>query len=75
MSRDSHGRNLWRPMPRAESAGGDMADYERVTETPGNLIAICSDCETIIYRRVNLAKLEQVRGRLDITMPQVLPRI
>jgi len=22
MNRDSHGRNLWRPMPRAESAGG-----------------------------------------------------
>ncbi|MFA7269472.1 MAG: helix-turn-helix domain-containing protein [Sterolibacterium sp.] len=54
---------------------GDMADYEPVTETLGNLIAICSDCETIIYRRVNIAKLEQIRGKLDIRMPQALPHI
>lgn len=26
-------------------------------------------------RRVSLNKLEQVRGKLDITMPQALPRI
>jgi Helix-turn-helix domain len=49
---------------------GNMADYQPVTETLGNLIAICSDCEAMMYRRVSLAKLEQVRGKLDITMPQ-----
>ena len=52
-----------------------MADYQPITETLGNLIAICSECETIIYRRVNLTKLEHVRGKLDITMPQALPHI
>lgn len=57
-----------------KAPAGDMADYQPVTETLGNLIAICSDCEAIIYRRASLAKLEQIRGQLDITMPQALPR-
>jgi excisionase family DNA binding protein len=61
---------------RAPTApAGDMADYEAVTETLGNLVAICSACETLIYRRVSLAKLAQIRGKLDITMPQALPHI
>jgi excisionase family DNA binding protein len=77
-------KNKWTCQPgeiycvrcRAPKApAGDMADYQPVTETLGNLIAICSDCEAIIYRRVNLTKLEQVRGKLDITMPQALPHI
>ena len=59
--------------PRAPA--GDMADYEPVTATLGNLIAICPECEAMMYRRVSLAKLEQVRGKLDITMPQALPHI
>jgi excisionase family DNA binding protein len=58
-----------------KAPAGDMADYEPVTETLGNLTAICSDCEAMMYRRVSLAKLEQVRGKLDITMPQALPHI
>ena len=52
-----------------------MVDYEPVTATLGNRVAICSGCETMMYRRVNLAKLELVRGEMDITMPQALPRI
>ncbi len=49
---------------------GDMADYQPVTENLGNLIAICSDCDAIMYRRINLARLQkQVRGQLDITLP------
>ncbi len=49
---------------------GDMADYQPVTATLGNLVGICPCCDSMMYRRVNLAKLEQVRGKLDITMPQ-----
>lgn len=58
-----------------KAPAGDMADYEPVTATLGNLIAICSECEAMMYRRVSLVKLEQVRGKLDITMPQALPHI
>lgn len=52
-----------------------MVDYAPFAATLGNLVAICSGCETMMYRRVNLAKLELVRGEMDITMPQALPRI
>lgn len=58
-----------------KAPAGDMADYEPVTATLGNLIAICSECGAMMYRRVSLAKLEQVHGKLDIKMPQALPHI
>lgn len=54
---------------------GNMADYRVITEKIGNLEAICPDCDKIINRRVSLAKLELVRGNLDITMPQALQRL
>jgi len=41
-----------------------------VTKVLGNLVGICPVCEALIYRRVNVARLEQVRGNLDITRPQ-----
>ena len=54
---------------------GDMAEYQPVTTALGNLIGICPRCESIMYRRVNWAKLEQIRGKLDITVPQGLSHI
>jgi len=59
----------------ARSPAGDMADYEPLTETQGNLIGICPRCEITIYRHVSLAKLEQIRGQLDVTIPQALRHI
>jgi hypothetical protein len=52
-----------------------MADYLPVTETIGNLIAICPDCNSIMNRRVNLAKLGLVQGKMDISFPQALRRV
>jgi hypothetical protein len=54
---------------------GAVAECRPVTETVGNLTAICPDCECIINRRVSLAKLGQIRGRMDITFPQAQPHI
>jgi hypothetical protein len=51
---------------------GDMADYVPVAERFGNLEAICPDCDSIMNRRVSMAKLVQVRGKLDITFRQGL---
>jgi excisionase family DNA binding protein len=59
--------------PRKPAA--DMADYEPLTQAQGNLIGICSHCETIIYRRVSLTKLALVRGNLDISVPKALEHI
>ncbi|MBU1404547.1 MAG: helix-turn-helix domain-containing protein [Proteobacteria bacterium] len=54
---------------------GDMAEYSPVTEKFGNLTAICPDCNSIMNRRVSLAKLEQVCGEMEITVPQALRHI
>lgn len=52
-----------------------MADCRIITEKIGNLEAICPDCDKIMNRRVSLSKLEQVRGKLHITLPQALEHI
>ena len=54
--------------PKAPAIG--MVDYEPKTATIGNLISMCPDCGTIMNRRASLAKLEQFRGHMDITLPQ-----
>ena len=60
---------------KPQSPAGNMADYKPVTATRGNLIGICPSCDAMIYRCVTLAKLNVVRWKLDITMPQALPHI
>lgn len=59
--------------PRAPAGG--MAEYQPLNSSLGNLVGICPSCESMIYRRVNPARLEQVRGKLDITMPKAPPHI
>jgi excisionase family DNA binding protein len=59
--------------PRAPA--GDMADYQPLTSTLGNLIGMCPKCEAMMYRRISLDRLEQVRGKLEVTLPQALPHI
>jgi excisionase family DNA binding protein len=58
-----------------KSPAGDMADYQPATPTLGNLIGICPSCETMMYRRASLAKLEQIRGKLEIKVPEALRHI
>lgn len=54
---------------------GNMADYQAVSDTQGTLVGMCPTCHILIYRRVSLAKLDQIRGQLDITMPKALRHI
>ncbi|HCC55382.1 MAG TPA: DNA-binding protein [Desulfobulbaceae bacterium] len=54
--------------PKLPAAG--MADYTPVTEKFGNLTAICPACHTIMNQRVSLAKIDQIRGIMDISFPQ-----
>ena len=56
-------------------AAGDMADYVPQTEKLGMLKAICPDCHTMMNRRVSIAKLGQVRGKLAITFPLGLDQV
>ncbi|MGH9692487.1 MAG: hypothetical protein ACRD4C_15670 [Candidatus Acidiferrales bacterium] len=46
---------------------GDMAEYPPITETLGNLMGICPDCDAMIFRRASKAKQAEIRGKLDIT--------
>ncbi|MHB8165288.1 MAG: helix-turn-helix domain-containing protein [Sulfuricella sp.] len=55
---------------RAPNKPDGEVEYQPKTATLGNLVGICPACYTIMNRRVSLAKLEQVRGQMDITMPQ-----
>ena len=52
-----------------------MAEYEPVTEKFGNLVAICPDCGAIMNRRVSLARIDQMRGVMDISFPQALEHL
>jgi hypothetical protein len=51
---------------------GDMAEYKPITVKFGNLKAICPGCNSIMNQRVNMAKLGQIRGKMEITFPQAL---
>jgi len=56
-------------------AAGAMADYLPETEKLGMLKAICPDCHSMMNRRVSMAKLGQVRGKLVITFPQGVDQV
>ena len=58
-----------------KAPGGDMAEYKPLTSTLGNLIGICPSCNSMMYRRVNLAKLTEVSANLNVTLPQALLHI
>lgn len=58
-----------------KAPAGDMAEYIALTDTFGNLIAICPDCGLMMNRRVSLPQLVQIQGQMDITLPQALPHI
>jgi hypothetical protein len=46
---------------------GEMAEYQPITTSLGNLMGICPDCEGMIFRCASMATLAQIRGKLDIT--------
>jgi hypothetical protein len=53
----------------------NKAEYQPITATTGNLTARCADCGTRMNRRASWATLEQIRGQMEITMPQAPLRI
>ena len=58
-----------------KAPAGDMAEYQTLTTTLGNLVGICPSCNAMMYRRVNFMKLTQVSANLDLTLPQALLHI
>ena len=58
-----------------QSPAGGIADCEPQTAALGNLIGICPACDGLIYRRVNLARLDEVRGDLVVSFTKPVARL
>src|SRR5271165_1702912 len=54
---------------------GDMAEFQPTAGCLGNLIGICPDCEGMIFRRANCAKLAEIQEDLDITFSEAKRRV
>ena len=54
---------------------GQVADYIPRTATTGDLVGICPTCEKMLFRRVNRAKLDAVRGCVEVTIREAQGRI
>lgn len=48
----------------------DLVEFKPINDKTGNLIAICSSCETMMYRRVSLAKIQLFSAQMGFTLPQ-----
>jgi hypothetical protein len=53
----------------------DMADLIQEKAGVGRLVGLCPTCGIMIYRRVNLSKIEAIKGDLDVRMPLRSPRL
>ena len=54
---------------------GSMADLEITGPSSGQLVGICPDCNTMMYRRVNPDRIGQIRENLEVTVRQGQSRI
>lgn len=54
---------------------GLMADYRPYSSTGGMLTGICPVCESMIHRRITLAKWPSIRGDLEVAFTQAHSRI
>ena len=54
---------------------GNFADYEPETAVLGSLIGMCPRCGCLMYRRVNVTRLEEVSGDLDVSVREAQPGI
>lgn len=53
----------------------NMVEYHPHTELLGRLSGICPDCGAGMNRNANPAKLEQIRGQMEITLPEEVQRL
>lgn len=54
---------------------GQTAEYIPITPTSGNLRAICEDCSTVMYRRVNWSRVSISAAGIDVTLPEAMRHI
>lgn len=54
---------------------GGIAEYQSITESIGNLVAICPDCEAIMNRRIAVTKIADICRNMDLSLPQGMRHI
>jgi hypothetical protein len=54
---------------------GNMVDYALLAASTGNVSAICPTCGSMMYRRVNKARLWEFSGKAEVTNAEASPRI
>lgn len=54
---------------------GQMAEYRPLTDTSGNLIGICPECDCMMFRRTNRAKVALIEGELEVTFAKAQEHI
>ncbi|MCU1303593.1 MAG: hypothetical protein JWQ87_3877 [Candidatus Sulfotelmatobacter sp.] len=59
--------------PRLPAA--EMTQYRPMSETIGNLSAICPECNCFMHRVISKAKLGEFLRKTEITSPQALQRL
>jgi len=52
-----------------------MVDFKPRHGSVGNLVGLCPDCGTVMNRCMNVATLGQLKGHLDVSIPQALEHI
>jgi len=60
---------------KPQKPAGNMADFTPITDKVGNLIAICPDCDAMINKRMNMAKLTLISTQMEITFTPALKRL
>ena len=58
-----------------QAPAGGMAEYQALTLTSGNLAGICPCCDSMMYRRVAIAKLALISANLEVALPHSLQHI
>jgi hypothetical protein len=53
----------------------NMVDYEPINCSMWRLIGLCPSCNGIINKYINIVQLEQIKDKLDITLPKALKHI
>jgi len=53
----------------------DMADYHPHAALRGSLSGICPACGRMIYRGTTLAKLDEIKGGLNVAFPRAEQRL
>jgi hypothetical protein len=69
------GRIYCLPCRAPKVPAGNMADCVQMSANAGSLCGICPDCNRLIYRRVNMGRLDAVRGNLEISVPRRCERL